>query len=79
MNVGKGAAFMFHIAYVLNRGPLYLKGITNPRHSMQTRFLYTCISSVLFAGEETLNELNAAFAEDARKLFEDGVLATCPH
>ena len=43
---------------------------------MQTRFLYTCISSVIFAGEDTLNQLHEAFADDAMKLFTDGVLVT---
>ena len=40
---------------------------------MQTRFLFTCISSLLFAGEKTLDQLHDAFARDSQRLFHDGV------
>lgn len=40
---------------------------------MQTRFLYAVISSLLFDGDKTLDQLHEAFAEDAAMLFRDGV------
>ena len=46
---------------------------------MQTRFVYTCISSLLFAGETTLDELHQAFADDAADLFEKGFLVALLH
>ena len=45
------------------------------RNSMQTRFLLTCISSLLFAGERTLDELHQEIAEEAYNLFTNGVVA----
>lgn len=40
---------------------------------MTTRFLYTGISSALYDGDRTLDDLLAAFATDALAAFEDGV------
>ena len=42
---------------------------------MQTRFVHTCISSLLFSGETTLDELHTELAHDAQDLFENGVVA----
>ena len=45
------------------------------RHSLTTRFLTSCISSHLFAGNQTLYDLHLAFAQDARQAFFEGVEA----
>ena len=49
------------------------------RHSFTTRFLTSCISSHLFAGNQTLQDLHTAFAEDARNAFYYGVEAAGQH
>ena len=41
---------------------------------MLTRFVFTCISSLLFADDATLDELHEAIAEDAYELFTNGLL-----
>ena len=43
------------------------------RHSMTTRFLTTCVSSQLFAGQNTLHDIHTALAEDCRRAFYDGI------
>ena len=40
---------------------------------MTTRLLYTCISSKLYNEEHTLRDLNAAWAEQMRSLYVDGL------
>ena len=45
------------------------------RHSFTSRFLFTCISSRLFDGEKTLQDLNAEWAKQLRTLFYEGVKA----
>ena len=42
---------------------------------MQTRFLLVSISSLLFSGETTLDEIHDALARDAETLFTDGIPA----
>ena len=45
------------------------------RHSFTSRFLFTCISSRLFDGEKTLQDLNTEWAKQLRTLFYEGVKA----
>lgn len=45
------------------------------RHSFCWRMLYTCIASKLFYKEQTLRDLNAAWAEQMQSLFYNGVEA----
>ena len=40
---------------------------------MTTRFLLTCISSYYFHKEETLDGLHQCIAEDAVRLYHDGL------
>ena len=40
---------------------------------MTTRFLLTCIASIFFAGEKTLDDLHEAITEDALELYHSGV------
>lgn len=46
---------------------------------MQTRFLLVSISSLLFSGETTLDEIHDALAQDAEILFTDGIPAPWLH
>ena len=43
------------------------------RHSFTCRLLYTCISSKLFDGENTLRDLNIAWAKQMEELFYTGI------
>lgn len=43
------------------------------RHSFTSRLLYTCISSKLFDGENTLRDLNIAWAKQMEELFYTGI------
>lgn len=47
------------------------------RHSFTSRLLFTCISSRLFNGEQTLRDLNSEWAKQLRSLFYDGVEVGC--
>ena len=47
------------------------------RHSLTTRFICNCISSHLFDKQKTLDDLHNAFADEAEKLFYEGVQVTC--
>lgn len=42
---------------------------------MTTRFLLACISAFFYDGENTLEDLHEAIAEDASKLFCEGCTA----
>ena len=57
----------------LNLGQHQKPRLTNLRHSLTTRFLVNCISSQLFDKKLTLNNLHDAFADDAAKLFYEGI------
>ena len=46
---------------------------------MTTRFLLTCISSWFFDGENTLDDLHQAIADDAKRLYHEGVVVTLIH
>ena len=54
----------------------YLKPVCcHPRHSLTTRFVYTCISSHYFDGRQTLLDLHDVFADEAIKLLYEGIEA----
>ena len=42
---------------------------------MLSRFVFTCISSLMFCGEETLDELHSSIVDDAEDMFTNGVKA----
>ena len=56
-----------------------LGACTHPRHSMTTRFLLSCISSLYYDGEHTLDDLHQVIADDATKLYESGILVALQH
>lgn len=43
---------------------------------MTTRYLLCCISAFYYDGEKTLDDVHAAIAEDAKKLYYSGIHAT---
>ena len=47
--------------------------VTSPRHSMTTRFLLTCICSIFFCGDRTLDDLHDAILQDATALYTTGL------